>query len=70
MATKREVIEAIDRLYTDDEDIVWQTVSLRDVDSNIERWTAFVEEYDNSSVVADAISALVQEYLDEFDENE
>ena len=67
MATKAEIIKAIDKLYSDDEQLIWQTVSSKDVNGTIEDWEIFVDSADHYGAVADRITELVQDMLDDYE---
>jgi hypothetical protein len=67
MATKAEIIKAIDRLYSDDEQLIWQTVSIADVNGSIDDWEIFVDSADHYGAVADRITELVQDMFDEYE---
>lgn len=62
MATKKQIIEFIDGAYSDNEELVWQVVSLgdirhyladREVDLSTKTWNEFVDFTERYSVLAD-----------------
>jgi predicted DNA-binding protein (MmcQ/YjbR family) len=64
--TKEEIIRFIDNNYADNEELVWQTVSQGDVGANDEEWLAYIENLNNSTVLADIISGLVIDDYNDF----
>jgi hypothetical protein len=62
MATKKQIIEFIDGAYGDNEELVWQAVSLgdirhyladRNIDISVNEWNEFVDYTERYSVLAD-----------------
>lgn len=61
--TKEQLIEFIDNNYADGEQLVWQVVSMGDLDTrDYESWDAFMDHLESSSELADRIVRDVSEY--------
>lgn len=71
MATKAEIMKAIDLSFEDDDQIVWQAVAYDEQFKNMfgmskKKWNRFVESTDDGSI-ADDLTDLILEFASEYE---
>jgi hypothetical protein len=74
MATKAEIMKAIDLSFDDDDQIVWQAVAYDEQFKNMfgmsrEKWNEFVEVSEHGSVIADDLTDLILEFASEYEDD-
>jgi hypothetical protein len=75
MATKKEIIEALELSFGDEDQIVWQAVGYdnqfeRMFDIDLAKWNRFVESTDNGSIADDLTDAILEFASDYEDTND
>jgi hypothetical protein len=73
MATKAEIMKAIDLSFEDDDQIVWQAVAYDEQFKNMfgmskKKWNRFVESTDDGSI-ADDLTDLILEFASEYEDD-
>ena len=72
MASKKEIIEALELSFDDKDQIVWQAVGYDDQFKNMfgmskRKWNRFVESTDNGSIADDLTDAIL-EFASDYEE--
>jgi hypothetical protein len=73
MATKAEIIKALDLSFDDDDQIVWQAVAYdeqfkRMFGMSKKKWNRFVESTDDGSI-ADDLTDLILEFASDYEDD-
>jgi hypothetical protein len=73
MATKAEIIKALDLSFDDDDQIVWQAVAYDEQFKRMfgmgkKKWNRFVESTDDGSI-ADDLTDLILEFASDYEDD-